>query len=288
MDGGGQILALLLPIQVSVKSGLLRRLTTRSVAYGSVLYSNNEVGKRALELLLGEYIRVAGRESLFTEFRNLSDLSAIQPVLGRYGFSYGEHLDYLIDLNCTSERVLQNIGSRTRKHIRQAIKRRNVTVEEIVDRSQIADWYEIIQKTYLTARVPLADRSLFEAAYDILRPQGMVVFWIARIGQDIVASSAELLYKDVIYGWYGGVDRSYTKESLGELLMWRILEWGVINGYKTYDFGGAGKPNESYGVRDFKAKFGGQLVSYGRNTCIHRPAFYHLSKIGYSLYRRRF
>jgi hypothetical protein len=286
LDGDEQLHALLLPVRVTLKNGLLRNLTTRSVAYGGVLYSNNETGKRALELLLEEYSEGAGREALFTELRNLSDQSAIQPILRRCGFSYEDHLDYLIDLDCSSEQVLQNIGSRTRKHIRQALKRGNVTVEEIVDRSQIADWYELIQKTYLTARVPLADRSLFEAAFDILHPRGMVIFWLARLGSVIVASSAELLYKDVIYGWYGAVDRSYSNESLGELLLWRILEWGVNNGYKTYDFGGAGKPNEAYGVRDFKAKFGGQLVSFGRNTCIHAPALFHLSKLGYSLFRR--
>jgi len=31
---------------------------------------------------------------------------------------------------------------------------------------------------------------------------------------------------------------------------------------------GAGKPSEKYGVRDFKAKFGGNLVNFGRNTWI--------------------
>jgi hypothetical protein len=52
----------------------------------------------------------------------------------------------------------------------------------------------------------------------------------------------------------------------------------------VYDFGGADKPNEKYGVRDFKAKFRGNLVCYGRNTCVHTPLVLHLSKIGCRLY----
>jgi lipid II:glycine glycyltransferase (peptidoglycan interpeptide bridge formation enzyme) len=70
------------------------------------------------------------------------------------------------------------------------------------------------------------------------------------------------------------------------MLIWHILEWGAGHGYRLYDFGGAGKPGEAYGVRDFKAKFGGELVCYGRNVCEHAPQLLKFSKLGYSLYRK--
>ncbi len=281
----GQVLALLLPVQVTLQDGLFRRLTTRSIAYGSVLCAPDPVGPEALALLLHTYAREAGRGVLFTELRNLSNLDALQPVLNDCGFAYEDHLNYLIDLNCSPEQVMQNIGSRTRKHIRRALRRGNVVVEQVTHRRQISDWCDVVGKTYRTARVPLADRSLFEAAFDILQPRNMISFWLARIGSTYVAASAELVYKDVIYGWYGGMDRAYAKELPGELLMWTILKWGAENGYKTYDFGGAGKPRESYGVRDFKAKFGGRLVCFGRNRNIHSPRLLRLSERGYQVYR---
>jgi len=234
---------------------------------------------------LRTHTREAGREALFTELRNLSDLSAIQPVLSECGFAYEEHLDYLIDLNCSPEQVLQSIGPRTRKHIRRALRKGSVIVEQVTNRNQIADWYDVVCKTYRAARVPLADRSLFEAAFDILQPRDMISFWLARIGATYVAASAELVYKDVIYGWYGGLDRAYAEDLPGELLTWHILEWGAGNGYRTYDFGGAGKPGEPYGVRDFKAKFGGRLVCFGRNTNIPSPRLLRLSERGYQVYR---
>jgi serine/alanine adding enzyme len=95
-----------------------------------------------------------------------------------------------------------------------------------------------------------------------------------------------LIYKDTIYGWYGGMDRGYSDYIPNELLLWHIFQWGAENGYKVYDFGGAGKPDEEYGVRDFKAKFGGELVCFGRNTYIPLPWLYRLGTWGYSLYRR--
>lgn len=286
VDGDGQVQALLLPMQVTLLDGPLRRLTTRSIAYGGVLCSNSSTGREALEILLWEYSVGAHREVLFTELRHLSDMTPIKPVLTHCGFAYEDHLNYLIDLSGSPGEVLQNIGTRTRKHIRQALRKEMVIVEEMSDPHLLPIWYEMVRKSYEAARVPLADRSLFEAVFSILQPRGMAQFWLARIDSTFIAASVELLYKDVIYGWYSGVDRTYASESPGELLMWRVLEHGSLSGFKVYDFGGAGKPNEEYGVRDFKAKFGGQLVCYGRNTKVHSPNLLRWSERGYAVYRR--
>ncbi len=287
-DNTGEVLALLLPVQITLMDGLLRRLTTRAVAYGSVLYDPSPMGEEALAALLRAYAQKADREVLFTELRNLSDLSAVQRVLNDCGFVYKDHLNYLIDLDRPLEQVMQGIGARTRKHIRQGLKKQEITVEEVTERGQIGICYDLLRKSYAAARVPLADRSLFEAAFDVLYPKGMVKFWLARVDEVYVATSVELLYKSIMYGWYGGVDRAYASYTPSELLTWHILKWGVEHGYKVYDFGGAGKPGEEYGVRDFKAKFGGKLVSYGRNTCVHAPFLLRLSALGYGVYRRLF
>jgi lipid II:glycine glycyltransferase (peptidoglycan interpeptide bridge formation enzyme) len=69
--------------------------------------------------------------------------------------------------------------------------------------------------------------------------------------------------------------------------MWDILSWGARNGYRRYDFGGAGDPSKDYGVRTFKAKFGGELVSFGRWVRVHSAVRLRLARMGYELYRRR-
>jgi serine/alanine adding enzyme len=280
-----QILALLLPVEIALKDGPLRRLTTRAVAYGSVLADPSRAGEEALELLLRIYKQKVGHEALFTELRNLSDLSVVQPILNVCGFAYEDHLNYLIDLGRPVEEVMQSIGRRTRKKIRRGLREGAVVVEEVADPSKIATCYELLERTYEAARVPLADRSLFEAAFDVLYPLSMVKFWLVWVGETCVATSVELLFKDVVYGWYGGVDRNYSDYVPGELLMWHLLQWSVENNYRVYDFGGAGKPDEEYGVRDFKAKFGGELVCFGRNTCVHSPGLLRLSELGYRVYR---
>lgn len=286
VDDDGGVLALLLPVQVTLIEGLLRRLTTRAVVYGSVLYDPSPAGEEALAFLLRTYAHEAGHEVLFTELRNLSDLSAVQPVLNDCGFIYEDHLNYLIDLKRPPEVIFQSIGRRTRKHIRRGLGRGEVMIEEVKEQEQVATCYDLLRQTYRAAQVPLADHSLFEAAFDLLYPKGMVRFTLARVGQTPAAASVELVYKDVIYGWYGGMDRAYSSYRPNELLIWHILQWGAEKGYRLYDFGGAGKPDEEYGVRDFKAKFGGLLVNYGRNVRIHSPLLMKISQKGYQLTRR--
>jgi lipid II:glycine glycyltransferase (peptidoglycan interpeptide bridge formation enzyme) len=258
-DGSDCPLALLLPIKVTLMGGLLRPVSTRAVAYGSVLCAPGPGGKQALSTLLETYNREQ-RGALFTELRNLSDLGSLQPLLEENGFIYEDHLNYLVDLDRPADMVLQNMGRRTRKQIRRALRQAAVAIEEASQHDQVQICYRLLQKSYDAAQVPLADYSLFEATFDVLHARGMVKFLLARLEDEYIAGSVELIYKDTIYGWYGGMDRAYGEYIPNELLLWDIFKWGAGNGYRVYDFGGAGKPDEEYGVRKFKAKFGGWVT----------------------------
>jgi serine/alanine adding enzyme len=282
----GKPVALLLPVTISLWGGRLGSLTARTVSHGSVLYDPGDASHAALSLLLNSYKARARKATLFTELRNVCNLDGIQPFLNDCGFLYEQHLNYLIDLDRSPKALFAAIGSRTRKNIRHALNQRHITIEEAKDPGQISLCYRLISQTYSRAKVPLPDRSLFDAAFEILYPKGMVKFLIAYFGKTAVATSVELLFKDVIYGWYSGLNREYSAYLPNELLIWHILEWGATNRFKIYDFGGAGKPNQEYGVRRFKSKFGGQAVCYGRNTWVSRPGLTALSTFLYNLTRR--
>jgi len=164
--------------------------------------------------------------------------------------------------------------------------REGVVVEEATDPAQVPAAYAILRGVYRRLQVPLADQALFQAAFDILQPAGLFKIILARVEGKAVGVMTLLLHAGVIIYWYTGVDKAYSAYRANDLLVWHALEWGSRNGYHTFDFGGAGKPGEEYGVRDFKAKFGGELVSYGRYQCVHSPRLLHLSERGYGVLRR--
>jgi lipid II:glycine glycyltransferase (peptidoglycan interpeptide bridge formation enzyme) len=99
------------------------------------------------------------------------------------------------------------------------------------------------------------------------------------------SATVNLNYKDVSYGWYLGTDRELRSYNPNEMIIWDSLKWSAENGYKVFDFGGAGKANEESGVRDFKLKFRGDLVEYGRNTCVHAPFRMKLAESTYNFSR---
>ena len=49
---------------------------------------------------------------------------------------------------------------------------------------------------------------------------------------------------------------------------------------------GAGKPNEDYGVREFKSKFGGELVEFGRFERINNHFLYLIGKTGLKILKK--
>lgn len=283
---GGEVLALLTPVRVSVGPDAARFLATRAIAYGGVLRVPGADGQAGVDRLLAAYERHVDDSVLFTELRHLADVGDLAPVLAAHGYDHEPHLDYLIDLDRPADDVLAGFSRSTRKQVRRGVRQGRVVVGDVTTPGGLDEWYEVLAGTYRTARVPLADRSLFDAAFAVLQPAGMARFVIARVDDACVAASVELAHGEVLFGWYGGVDRDYGALTPNELLMWDVLRTGVEEGRRVYDFGGAGHPDEPYGVRDFKAKFGGTLVDLGRDTRVHARVRLRLARAGYAAYRR--
>jgi hypothetical protein len=65
------------------------------------------------------------------------------------------------------------------------------------------------------------------------------------------------------------------------------IDYATQNGLFRFDMMGAGKPEEGYGVRDFKSKFGGELVEQGRFLCVNNPLLYTVGKKAVSFYKNR-
>src|SRR4026209_2743162 len=139
--------------------------------------------------------------------------------------------------------------------------------------------------SYENAGVPLAHRSLFDAAAEKLKRREMIRFFATYDGETPVAMDAMLNYKERIYFWYGGVLR-LQNVSASSILRWKELEWGEQHGYAICDSGGAGWPDKPYGVRDFKVKFGGELVQYGRYRRVYSPWKMAIAERAYELGRR--
>jgi len=287
VDDTDEIIALLQAVVIKEKGGIFEAFSSRSIIQGGPLlplFIENE-GIKVLKILIEYYDEIAQKKALYTQIRNMWDTSEISGILSSMGYEYKEHLNFLIDLNRPEEEIWKNIHKSRRKGINRAAKK-GVFIEELRDKSLIPIFYDIIKETYKNANIPLADISLFESAFELLVPKHMAKFYMAKYKDIYIGARAVLCYRGLIYDWYAGALSDYLSLYVNEALVWYILKEGANSEYHTFDFGGAGSPYKEYGVREFKRRFGGKMVNYGRYTKIYSPLKMKIARVGFGLYRR--
>lgn len=222
---------------------------------------------------------------LFSELRHQDDVSDLRPGLRAAGFVHESHLNYLIALDRSEADLWRGLRRSAKQRIRSAEKK-EVEIVDADDDATLHEAYRLLDDVYRRARVPLASLALFEAVRAELQPRGMFRVCTAHVDDRVVAARFLLLFKSRILDWYAGSDRAYASYSPNEYLVWYAVNWGREHGFEVFDFGGAGRPDEPYGPREFKAKFGGELVDFGRDVLVHAPRRLRLSRTAYAATRR--
>lgn len=275
-----QILGSLVAITFTEKNGILKSLSTHTTIRGGPIVDDSEAGFKICQLLLTEYEKKV-KNSIYTRIYPLKqNKSAEEAVISQNYVSEG-YLNFLIDLNRSEEEIMGGLHKGKRKNIRRAQQRKDLRLEHIKDRDEIPIFYDILKETHSNAEIPLADISLFFSVYDILVPKKLAHFVFAYKDEKPVACRLLLTYKKEIIDWYAASYKESHSYHPNDFLVWQIICWGIENGYKLFDFGGAGVPEEDYGPRVFKSEFGGTEVNYGRFTKVHHPNKMKLAHWGY-------
>lgn len=284
IDKRGEILAILLSVVQREYKGFVGQLTARSIVLGGPLVKDNNT--EVLELLLMEYDKIAGEKAIYSQFRNLYDIGGFSDVFEGSGYTFRDHLDIIVDLTKPVDLLWRELHPTRRKQVKRA-GRRGIRVEALEDLGDLERFYLILLEVYKSARLPLAHRSMFEAAGKVLNSRGMIKYFVAMNDEIAIGVRFVLAYRDRLYDWYAGSLREYLNKYPNDILPWEVFKWGKEMGYKIFDFGGAGSPDRKYGVRDYKKKFGGRIVNYGRLEKIHRPLRFAVAKTGFKIWEIR-
>lgn len=234
-----------------------------------ILATNKEQMTQYSETLIDAIINT-GAKPLFIEIRNLFDISDIAYVFESRGFRFENHLDFLIDIAKGEETLLKEMTSSGRRMVKKALKG-GLTAENAKDISEISKFYRILSSAYSRKKLPLADFSLFKGCYELLGEKHCRFLLAKDQSNNMVAGRLELIAGNTIYDWYAAAEPDSLSARPNELLVWAAIREGINLNLTTFDFGGAGKPEEEYGVREFKEKFGGQRVDFGRYILENRP-----------------
>lgn len=250
-------------------AGMKRQLTRRTIINGGPLLAA-DITDNQLQTLLCGYATALRGKSIYIETRNLCDFTPYRRIIESAGFRYEPH--YNLQLSVGDDPV-QHYHKGKQKELRFA-NRHGVQVVWNPTIDQVHCFYHLLQQLYAKkVHTPLPTWDFFETAYH--QPFLHYIVALSRDGIVIGGLLVADLDTRTSYDWYCCSDDNFRHMKVGTVLIDAAIRRCVEQGIGHFDFMGAGRPNDGdYGVRDFKAQFGGTLVEQGRfRRVLNRPLF---------------
>lgn len=276
-----RITALMLSVIQKEHQGIAGSFSARAIIVGGPLSSNIE----SLKFLISEYDNNMKSKVIYSEIRNMFSYDSKKEVFNELNYDFEEHLNIIVDLSKGEKDLWSDVHPRRRTNINKGTKE-GFKFIEISTPAQLKESFNVVEEVYKKAGHPLSDYSLFENSMKYLTSKGMLKFFAAEINGKIAAVMYVPSYKGRLYEWYVAGLQEYQKKFANDFLVWEIFKYGLNNGYNIFDFGGAGSPKKEYGVRDYKKKFGGEFVNYGRFRKIYKPYMFKLGEQGLKIYKK--
>ncbi len=258
-------------------------LTRRAIVVGGPALADDATDEE-VRMLMNAIGAQLESQAIYVETRNFNDYSRWKEAFANAGFSYQPHLNFHVHTNQEWDAVESHIGKHRRKYIRLSF-RDGAMIEENPTIEQVRAYYAILVDLYKTkVKMPLQPWSFFEKLYHLDTCKYLLVMYD---GQVVGGSICMLLPGRGVYEWYAcGKDGVYKNIHPSSVTKYAGMKYAADNGYAVFDMMGAGKPDEEYGVRDFKAEFGGELVELGRFLCVTKPLLYKIGVLGVKILKK--
>jgi len=278
-----EILGTLLAVIQKEYSGFLGNFTARSIIFGGPLIKYNDAD--ILDFILQEYDKIIRKKAIYSQFRNMWEWGDLKEIFIKNGFEYEDHLDIIVDLNKNEEELWKEVNTKRRNEIKRA-KKEGTTFFVKSTLNDLHECYSILKSVYKKAKLPIPNINFFENILINTNNNTGLKLFCACNESKIIGCMLALVYKNAIYDFYAGAYPEYYNKYPNDLIPWEVFLWGKEHGFELFDFGGAGKPNKPYSVRDYKLKFGGELVNYGRFEKVHKPLLMEMGKTGLKIWQK--
>lgn len=273
------IIGSLLAVFIKEKNKITGYFSRRCMIWGGPLVNDN----KTLFDLLSELNKIAKQKSVFTEFRNLFDWSESQKkVFLKCGFQFEERLDLIVNID-NFESVKKGFSESRRRQLKKAFET-GVKIREASSLNDIEVYYEILERLYrFKVKKPLPQIDYFKAFYEKMILKGDGVCLLVDFEDKIIGGMLCHITKGkTIYETYVcGLDKEFKNCHPSVVATYAAMEYASINNIPQFDFMGLGIPNIPYGVREFKLRFGGTEVNFGRFNRVNNRFLYLVSKVGF-------
>ncbi len=258
--------------------GLFGKFTARAIIFGGPIVMENDFA--SCDKILFEYNNLIEGKAIYTQIRNfhVQDEVLVRKFKTN-GFVFENHLNILVDLSVGVENLWKGIKRNRKDGINKAIKQNfEFTVSPKLD--DVSAFYQLLKDLYATIKLPYPDISFFYHLNNELS-EGIRWFTLELNGKPMIILCA-LISKRMLHAFTIGIsqDKDFHIIRPVDLFYWEVLKWASENGLKLFDWMGAGKPDEDYGVRKFKLQYGGKVSDFGRYIQVHNRVLFSLGKWG--------
>lgn len=283
LENEGKLRAICVGYVTVEKNAVKQFMMRRAIIVGGPALADN-CSEDEVEILLSAVRKQLQSQAIYVETRNFNDYSRWKEAFASARFSYEPHLNFHVHTNQGWEAVEENIGKHRKKYVRLSF-RDGATIEEHPTIEQVRAYYDILLDLYRTkVKMPLQPWEFFEKLYHCPSCKYLLVMFD---GQVVGGSICMLLSGHGVYEWYAcGKDGVFKNIHPSSVTKYAGMKYACDNGYAVFDMMGAGKPDEEYGVRDFKAEFGGEMVEHGRFLCVTKPLLYRIGVLGVKILKK--
>ena len=278
-------------VEVGIIQGFIQKdgntikqfLSRRAIINGGPFFAEDITDKDARALIL-DCIDGLRSKVIYIETRNFNDYTRFRPLFEKCGFIYEPHYDYIINTE-TLDIAEENLGKSRKRDIKSSVKN-GATIVDNPSEDQIKAFYCILDNLYKNkVKTPLFPMDFFLK----LNQEQFSRFLLIKYQGDIIGGTVCVYDDETVYEWFAcGKDGVFKNVFPSTLATWAGIKFAAESGHKRFDMMGAGFPGDNgYGVREFKAKFGGELVEYGRFKYICNKPLYSIGKWGINLIKKR-
>jgi len=288
VEEDGRIIGVLLAVIIREHIGPLGFLSARAVVYGGPVMVLEKVKRlKALDMLLGALVKKVGKSTMFIQFRNSFSWNEDEiAVFERHGFTMRDRINLLIDTD-SRKQMLAGMKENRKRQILKGLKQGD-EVRSPKNVSEVRALYFLLADLYANkVRKPFPQWSFFEKFYQYSQQGKLgIIRVVVNKGRVIGGIISPVTPDKTIFEWYVvGLDKEYPGHYPSVVATWSAMAYAAENKLKQFDLMGLGKPDEPYGVRDFKLRFGGEVVNYGRFGRRNYTTLYNLAEFGYNLLR---
>ena len=265
----GELLAVLVYV-IQKEKGITSFFSERCIIFSGPLFADEVSLKEVLN-----YLEKVVSGSVYMEVRNGCPTLPFAHIYQELGWSYVSWLNFIVDTS-DQDVMLKRISESRRRQLKKAEKMGVVNASPKQE-SEVLEFYQILVHLYQTKiKKPLPEYEMFRT-YFLEDPKNFVLVFL---DQKVIGGILCPFLDDIgMYEFYiAGLDQDFKDGHPSAMATFGAMKQANEMGIPIFDFMGGGSPDESYGVREFKARFGGEQVEWGRWLKVRKNTIYQLGK----------